>query len=282
MKALILPLLAVVGLCGFRSHAPEPLGPVRLSVVDRDTGQPLDTWRHHNQRWVAGERDKPYALRIRNHGSQRVLVVLSVDGLNVITGAPAAPDQTGYILGPGQSADITGWRKSDDDVARFVFSPPDESYASRTGQGGNLGVIGMAVIAEAARLEIAPAREPARPSAASPSTLPPMSPSPPAPASRMADNAAAEASSTSVRRSVARERASLGTAHGDRETSIIRRVAFQRAPGPPLQIQQMRYDSLQALVAKGIAPRSALVAQGPRAFPGTEGSDYAPDPPPRR
>src|SRR5690606_29068686 len=100
----------------------------------------------------AGQQGHRYSVRLRNGSAERVLVVLSVDGLNAISGEVAAPGQTGYVLNPWQTTDIHGWRKSSDEVAQFVFTDPDRSYAARTGRPDNIGVIGVAVFHEAGRV----------------------------------------------------------------------------------------------------------------------------------
>ncbi len=51
-----------------------------------------------------------------------MLVVTSVDGINVISGDTAAPAQSGYVLEPWASVEIIGWRKSLERTAAF-FSP---------------------------------------------------------------------------------------------------------------------------------------------------------------
>ena len=48
---------------------------------------------------------------------------MSVDGINVITGETANPQQSGYILAPGQPLDIKGWRKNMDRTAAFSGAP---------------------------------------------------------------------------------------------------------------------------------------------------------------
>ncbi|MEN2002809.1 hypothetical protein, partial [Stenotrophomonas bentonitica] len=153
MKRLILPLLAVLALCGFKPALPlrYDTGPVHLTVIDRDSGQALTQYRQDGQRWIAGQQGHRYSVRLRNGSAERVLVVLSVDGLNAISGEVAAPHQTGYVLNPWQTTDIHGWRKSADEVAQFVFTDPDRSYAGRTGRPANIGVIGVAVFREAGR-----------------------------------------------------------------------------------------------------------------------------------
>lgn len=154
MKRL-LPLLLILPLAGFRPAPPPPPayegGPVRMTLVDRDRSTELRSYPADGQRWVAGERGHRYAVRLYNDSPRRVLVVLSVDGVNAISGEDADPSQTGYVLNPGQRADITGWRKSQDEVAQFVFSSPSGSYASRTGRPDNIGVVGVAVFEEARR-----------------------------------------------------------------------------------------------------------------------------------
>lgn len=45
-------------------------------------------------------------MRVRNTGSGRALTAMSVDGVNVMTGDTGAPLESGYVLGPGESADI--------------------------------------------------------------------------------------------------------------------------------------------------------------------------------
>ncbi len=89
-----------------------------------------------------------YAVRIRNCTGGRVLVVTSVDGVNVISGDTASPGQSGYVLDPWASVEIAGWRKSMERTAAFYFTDLGDSYAARTGRPQNVGVIGVAVFQE--------------------------------------------------------------------------------------------------------------------------------------
>ena len=108
--------------------------PVDLQVVDRDTGQVLRVWRHGERQFVAGQPGDRYGLRVSNNTDGRLLVVLSVDGLNILTGETASYDQRGYVFRPHETYDLTGWRKSDTQVAAFTFAPLPQSYAARTGR----------------------------------------------------------------------------------------------------------------------------------------------------
>lgn len=254
-------LLTVLALCGFRAVPPPTPGPVALSLVDRDTGEELDQYPHRGDRWVAGTPGHRYAVRLRNLTGERVLAVLSVDGVNAISGETAAPDQAGYVLEPWQDSEITGWRKSSAEVAQFVFTDHGDSYASRTGRPADVGVVGIAVFREARPVYIAPAPMPRRP------------------APVIAQDARADramAAEASVARGEARERQQLGTGHGEREGSASHATRFERASRTPVQFGQLRYDARPRLVAMGILPRHR-VDTAPRAFPG----GFAPDPPAR-
>ncbi|HZV23628.1 MAG TPA: hypothetical protein VFF93_07660 [Luteimonas sp.] len=246
-------------------------GLVEVDVIDRDTGQWLPESHARGRTWVAGTPGHRYAVRLTNTTGERVLVVLSVDGVNAVSGETAHPAQTGYVLAPWQSTEVNGWRKSLDDVAQFVFTDLPDSYAARTGRPDNVGVIGIAVFREA------------RPIAWEP-------PSPPPPVARegMRDEAQAGARSaakaTPPREAASAEsandgiaRQSIGTGHGAREWSPVGRTDFVRATRAPEQVTELRYDDLDTLVAMGVLPRwqSPRYPQPPRAFP----DGFVPDPP---
>ena len=229
----------------------QPL--VRMSVVDRDSGQWLPEYRHRGDRWIAGTPGHRYGVRLENTSGERVLVVLSVDGVNAVSGETAAPSQAGYVLDPWESAEIDGWRKSLDDVAQFVFTDLPESYAARSGRPDDVGVIGIAVFREA------------RPLALENDV--------PAPRGGMARKAAAPAAEAA---DAVPQR--LGTGHGARERSPVSQTAFERASDAPEQVTSVRYDDRARLVAMGVLPRHSWRStppRVPRAFP----QGFVPDPP---
>ena len=198
-----------------------------------------------------------YAVRLTNTTGERVLVVLSVDGVNAVSGQTAAPSQAGYVLGPWESTEIAGWRKSLDDIAQFVFTDLQDSYAARTGRPANVGVVGIAVFREyqPPRPRYAPplaAQEQARDSMAKSAPAP----APPAAASR----AMAEADAMPQQ---------LGTGHGQREWAPVGQTTFQRMSTRPQQVSQVRYDDVNALVAMGVMPPpyAPYARTSPRAFP---------------
>lgn len=246
---LLLAALLSAGACA--PAAARPL--VELSVVDRDDARPLPAWPHRGDDWIAGTPGHRYAVRLANTTGERVLVVLSVDGVNAVSGETAAFDQAGYVLGPWETAEIDGWRKSLDDVARFVFTDLGDSYAARTGRPDNVGVIGIAVFRERRPEPVA------------------MAPVPPAAAPQ---RALAEADAAGA----AKARQQLGTGHGERAWAPVARTAFERATRTPEQVTRLRYDDASRLLAMGIGPRwqwRRPRPHAPDAFP----SDFVPDPP---
>src|SRR6202171_432837 len=120
----------------------------KVAIVDRDSGVTLSTHFFRGEYWVAGTPGARYAIEVRNGIGGRVLAVTSVDGVNVLSGATAGWDQAGYVFEPGERYQITGWRKTDAEVADFTFTDSPNSYAERTGRPANVGVIGVAVFRE--------------------------------------------------------------------------------------------------------------------------------------
>ena len=266
-------MTAVLAGCSYLSAPQACEGPglstcadlAEVEVVDRGTGEKLPVYWHDGQRWIAGTPGHRYWVGLRNHSPGRILGVVSVDGVNAISGATANWSQGGYVLGPWQSFDVLGWRKSLNHVADFVFTAVADSYAARTGRADNAGVIGVALFREA----------PAAPSA-------PVS----VYRSEQADGAGAAGSapapSAAARATLAPDaqlqEQRLGTGHGPTETSIVLNTDFRRAQAQPDQIVSIRYDRRERLVAMGIL---APPAPGPQPFPVSADVRFVADPPAR-
>ena len=142
-RSLTLPALAALTALLGLAHLPaQAIGRLAdVTIVDRDTGATLPVHYARGEYWVAGRPGARYAITVRNRLGERVLAVPSVDGVNVLSGETAAWDQRGYVFSPYERYQITGWRKSDSQVAAFEFSHIANSYAARTGRPAHVGVI---------------------------------------------------------------------------------------------------------------------------------------------
>lgn len=98
-----------------------------LHVISRSSGQRLPVYAHGGKLYVAGEPGERYSVQVVNRTAGRILSVVSVDGVNVVSGETASPDQTGYVFSPWQSYEITRWRKNANEVAAFYFTALPDS-----------------------------------------------------------------------------------------------------------------------------------------------------------
>lgn len=282
--------LAIVLTCtGLQAQAVGRLADV--TVIDRTTGATLPLHYSKGQYWVAGAPGARYAIAIRNKMGERVMAVTSVDGVNVLNGATASWDQTGYVFGGYYNYQITGWRKSNSEVAAFEFSASNDSYAERTGRPNQVGVIGVALFRERIHQPIAVPTPPPSPlsyregRAAEASHQSKAAPSAPsataAPAEALASrNQAADAAATQRGGSWTPPSPKLGTGHGQREDSYVSQTSFERLRSQPNEIITIRYDSRENLIAAGVI--SERPAHTPNPFPNSDSFSYVPDPPARR
>lgn len=245
MKALHLACAALLAALSSQAAAIGSLADV--TVFDRSQGRQLPVHWHEGRAYVVGHPGNEYAVRVRSRSREEVLAVVSVDGVNVISGETATPQQSGYVLTPWRLLDIGGWRKNLSSTAAFYFTSLPDSYAARTGRPDHVGVIGVALFRK---------KQP-------PVEIGRIAPQSPAPLAAERDD-------------------KLGTGHGRTETSHARYVGFERASSDPAETVIVYYDSYRNLAARGIIrepvapcafPCSPRLPQ-PHPFPG-----FVPDPP---
>ena len=258
MKPLKLAFAAL--LAAFSTHAVAVGGLADVSLYDRSDGRQLPVYWHEGRAYVVGKPGNEYAVRIRNRQRGDVLGVISVDGVNVITGESAVAPQSGYVLAPYRQFDISGWRKNLSSTAAFYFTSLPDSYAARTGRPDNVGVIGVAFYRK--KEEPAPVAQPA--------------PFASGQLSRKEGSSAAGASAEAQNAPRATEREDrLGTGHGRIEASQTRHVGFERATSEPAETVTIYYNSYHNLLARGIIPQAVPARRpAPNPFPG-----FVSDPP---
>ncbi|MFN0040113.1 MAG: hypothetical protein ACKVP2_11425 [Burkholderiales bacterium] len=223
-----------------------------VQIRDRASGRVLPVYQSDGRWFVAGRPGREFRIEFRNRDARDLLAVISVDGVNVVTGETAASSQGGYVVNAGGSLSISGWRKSLDNVAAFYFTNIEDSYAARTGRPENVGVIGVAVFRRKAE----------------PEPLADLAPQAPMGSAMERDaSRGARAESSAAQKS-------LGTGHGRVESSQARYVEFERESESPSEVIAIHYDTHANLVARG-------VIRGKRTWPAPFPGGFVADPPSR-
>ncbi len=250
--------------------------------------------------YYAGQDGQQYAIRIANNTAQRVEVVLTVDGRDVVSGALGDyRKQRGYIIEPFGQIVVDGFRQSLDQVAAFRFSGLADSYSALQGTPQHAGVIGLAVFEERAHREKKSGPLALGPKSQEPSPFPAggqgasrveerrqPAPSASAPgdfdgADRAAKSGAASAESDDAGGPTSAAspggfapppvpRNELGTQYGESQSSSVHEVEFKRKhKRRPEVVLAIYYDSARGLAARGI-PIGGVggpVAVEPQPFP---------------
>jgi hypothetical protein len=273
---------------------PPPIEPqtslVSLQIESPDGGD-FPSFRHGADIWIAGFQGERYNLRLQNHSPERVEVVVSVDGRDVVSGRLGDyAKQRGYVLDPFGVLSIEGYRQSLDSVAAFRFADLPDSYAARMGTPANVGVIGVAVFAEKSHkrrhdLPLAPVDGDPFPGedAGAPAAAPRSSVVSGSDKARRKAESRGEGADMSW--AAPEQPSQLGTEYGESTFAPVEEVSFKRKHSKkPDQLIVVRYDSMEGLRARGIIfddvhrePLRTWDREPPRPQP----REFAPPPPPR-
>jgi hypothetical protein len=202
--------------------------------------------------YVEARRGGRYSVALANRTGERLGVVLTVDGLNAISGERDTGRGRMYVLDPGQRTAVRGWRTSLREVRQFTFVDERASYAARSGKANEkMGWIEIAVHRERRpfvralpRLEAPPRPRPVeseRDEARGRTEAAEKSASDSAPAPPPSSGGA-------------QARAYPGTGWGERAHDPAVLVSFDAETEPSEQIA-LRYEYRSALVALGVLPR---------------------------
>lgn len=121
---------------------------VEVGIYD-DQGQLLTEYSKDGKTYVQGAIGQHYDIKIQSRGDRLVEVVISVDGLGILTTDPASYQDRGLVLCPGDSPMQLGEYRvgpSWGSPFRFGFLPYSmRSVAALEKEEENLGIIGVAV-----------------------------------------------------------------------------------------------------------------------------------------
>ena len=210
-------MLAVVASANkARRWHPRPAPTFTLSLQGAH-GEALPMLRRGGRSIVLGRRGQRFSVVVRNRTARRVEAVVSVDGLDVLSGERVSPRRhRGYIVPARGQVRITGFRTSMRSVAAFRFSAPHESFAVQQGHGRrSLGVVKAAIFPE--RRAWRHARR----------------------------KAAAKSKAPSARRPWQPRGGNLGTEFGEARESHVVGVRFIRQSRRPQRTLTLRYDELR-------------------------------------
>jgi len=231
-------------------------------------GVPAPTFWHEGESYVMGHTGQRYVIRVLNHNGRRIEAVVTVDGRDVVDGKNGDfQHKRGYLVPAWGQVDIDGWRLSESQAAAFRFSSVADSYAARTGNAREVGVIGVAIFPERIyrpRPVVVPPPPPCclddyRNDDLSGSVSEEDRAAPAPAASAQASEAGgsqpkgARKAAGSANAAGRRERPGLGTEFGEAVASNIQEVEFMRANASvPSVILGVRYNDHDGLLAMGV------------------------------
>lgn len=208
------------------------------------------------KKFLEAKKDENYGIVIRNMTPERIGVVVSVDGRNIISGKRSDLRSTEdmYLVNSYDQGRFEGWRTDKDTVHTFYFTDPGDSYSIRTfNDTSAMGVIAVAVYREKDRPQL---RDEMRKQSNAP--------------------AAPSAGSAERSKSLSVQEETAGTGFGERQYSPTVRVAFE-PERTPVQKTLVKYEWREVLCRKGIL--NCGVVTGNRLW---DENGYAPYPPEHR
>lgn len=182
------------------------------------------------KRYLEARKGENYSIVIRNNTSERVGVVIAVDGRNIITGKKSylKNHEMMYIIDPYGYARYEGWRTDNDTVHRFYFTDVKDSYSMRTfNDSSAMGVIAVAAFREKERPQLYFDRQMSK------------------------EKAPAAAQAPLRGESKKSESDATGTGFGDEKYSPVVRVEFE-PENIPFETMLVKYEWRETLCKKGL------------------------------
>ncbi len=254
--AFLLAGTALIGATTVPAHGLSEVPATLVAVSVQIDGRPASLYPAPDgsgRYYLEARAGSRYAVALANRTGDRVGVVLTVDGLNAISGERDTGRGRMYVLDPWQATSVQGWRSSLQEVRRFTFVDERRSYATRSGKANEkMGWIEVAVYRERqafvrARPHPYPERRrpyPIEEQESSGRTQAPAAPEPPS---------AGDAAGATARLESDTKRSYPGTGWGQRTHDPVVLVSFDPEAEPRERIT-LRYEYRPALVALGVVP----------------------------
>ncbi len=135
-------------------------GRIGFTIYDK-SGQKIPVIQSAGQYYIKGLIGQRYTIFFQNISNRGYEVLVTADGIDSITGSEGKYSNAGYILFPGSSMTIRGFREARNDYKPFFFNEKDSPYIKDSNQGSaaNIGVIGFAIF-ELATPKVNPQEKP--------------------------------------------------------------------------------------------------------------------------
>jgi len=206
--------------------------------------------------YLEARRGGRYAVTLANRTGERIGVVLTVDGLNAISGERDAGRGRMYVLDPWQRTTVRGWRSSLQEVRQFTFVDEEVSYATRSGKANEkMGWIDIVAYRERRPF----VRWAPRYKQGQEQGTPPIESEGAALGADAVPQSAGDSSAPAPAATPpagAQARAYPGTGWGERKQDPVVLVSFDPESEPGERVT-LRYEYRPALVALGVLPRRA-------------------------
>jgi hypothetical protein len=112
-------------------------------------GRSVRTYEKDGRTYIEGRKNTEYTLKITNPYYRRVLAVVTVDGLNTISGEHGDENDRGWVIGSRETLEIKGFQVDGDTAGAFKFVSKEDSYAEESGTADtSAGVIGVTIFDE--------------------------------------------------------------------------------------------------------------------------------------
>lgn len=105
---------------------------IQISDVDIIiNGNKAKKYFHEGNWYIEAKKNSIYSLRIHNYSPVRKEAVVSIDGIDAISGKDAVSTNSGYIISGYNHIDIKGFRISDTEVREFTFSDKEQAFSTK-------------------------------------------------------------------------------------------------------------------------------------------------------
>ena len=248
-------------------QAPPPGSSGSIDIVTRPDGRALPVYAKDGRSCVVGTPGQEYGIRVCNTTGERVLAVMSVDGVNIVSGETASPSQSGYVLSGVRVRRHQRLAQESRRPPRRSTSPScptrtrrargvpttSASSASRSSASGRSASVWKDSPQDRRRARRPSPRSGRTPRAARCSAA----------ESRASNDAAARKEMAAAdRRRAARRSAKIGTGHGRHEQSYVQTTRFVRESATPNETLAIHYDRRENLIAMGVLPPPSIARIG--------------------